>query len=172
MYNDRDKMIYIPMKDQFNSLGVLVFHYEKFITGPMYYRTGLFLSSAARTKLPQVRRAAICARNLESREIAYVQGVLKSGGQQVVLTDRQLEDFCNLFRDYPWMEEFRRVFLPFIKSHVCYCLDEGEILANSTSRLDELDRLKMMLALKSMMNWKSFNRVDTSEPADLHKIMR
>jgi hypothetical protein len=64
------------------------------------------------------------------------------------------------------------VFLPFIRSHVCYCLDEAELLANSTSRLDELDRMKMMLALKSMMNWKSFNRVDTSEPADLHKIMR
>lgn len=172
MYSDRDKMVYIPMKDQFNSIGVLVFHYERFITGPMYYRTALFLSSAARTKYPQVRRAAICARNLEPREIAYVQGVLKAGGQQIVLTDRQLEDFCSVFRDYPWMEEFKQVFLPFIRSHVCYCLDEGEILANSMSRLDELDRMRMMLALKSMMSWKSYNRLDTSEPSDLHKIMK
>jgi hypothetical protein len=89
-----------------------------------------------------------------------------------VVTEQQLEDFCSMFRNYPWMEEFKRVFLPFIRSHACYCLDEGEILANSTSRLDELDRLRMMLALKSVMSWKNYNRVDTADPSDLHKLMR
>lgn len=172
LYNDRDKMVYIPMKDQYNSLGVVVFLYEQFLTGPLYYRTALFLSNASRTKCPQVRRMALCARKLEDREIPYVKGVLKTGRQQIVVTEQQLEDFCSMFRNYPWMEEFKRVFLPFIRSHACYCLDEGEILANSTSRLDELDRLRMMLALKSVMSWKNYNRVDTADPSDLHKLMR
>ena len=172
LYSDRDKMVYIPMKDQHNSFGILVFHYEQFLTGPLYYRTALFLSSAARTKYPQVRKVAICARKLEDREIPYIKGVLKATGRQIVLTDRQLEAFCRTFQNYPWMEEFKQVFLPFIKTHACYCFDEGEILANSMSSLDELDRLRMMLALKSMMSWQKYNNLDTADQSDLHKLMR
>lgn len=174
-----DKTVYIVMNDQFGALGILCFHHEEFAVSdlPMYYRTGLFISSYIRHATPTVRKIAILARKVDPTELPYVRGVLKTSGQKIIISEQQLDEFRNTFRDYPWMPEFERTFVPMIKSHArtCYCLDEGEILSHSLSRLDELDRIRIMLALKSLHEpgqKEKHNKIDCVDPSNLHRIMR
>ena len=71
--------------------------------------------------------------------------------------------------------EFKSSILPFIQNQACTCyrFDENEILAYSLTRLDEQDRLKVMLALKSLAEAnrrETRNSVDCLPHPDLHKL--
>ncbi|MBR2047213.1 MAG: hypothetical protein IJ960_01310 [Oscillospiraceae bacterium] len=170
-----DKTVYMVMHDQNNKLGILAFQHQKFNFGAMYFRSGLFLSTASDTLVPTVQRVAICARKLEQEEIPYVEGFLKTSGSTITLTDQQLQTFMKKHQNAPWMEEFERSYLPFINSHACKCyrFDEAEILSYSLTELGEQDRLRVMLALKAVSesNRKEADtNVNCVPPPDLHKL--
>lgn len=172
-----DKTVYIVMRDQNEKLGILTFQHQKFNFGPMYFRSGLFLFTSSDSNVPMVQRVAISARMLESEELPYAEGFLKTGGSGITLTDQQLQTFLKEFQNYPWMEEFERSILPFINSHACKCyrFDEAEILSYSLTELSEQDRLKVMLALKSLSESnrrESHTNLNCTTPPDLHKLFR
>jgi len=175
--SSHDKTVYIVMQDQNDKLGILTFKHQKFNFGPMYFRSGLFLSTSSDSNVPMVQRVAISARKLEQEELPYAEGFLKTSGTGITLTDQQLQAFLKKFQNYPWMEEFERSILPFINSHACKCyrFDEAEILSYSLTELDEQDRLKIMLALKSISETnrrESHTNVNCTPPPDLHKLFR
>lgn len=172
-----DKTVYVVMRDQNDTLGILFFQHEKFNFGSMYFRSGLFLSTASGSHVPMVQKVAISSRMLKPQELPYAEGFLKTGGTCITLTDQQLRSFREAFRGYPWMEEFERSLLPFIHGHACTCyrFDEAEILSYSLTELDEQDRLRIMLALKSLSEpnrKETRNSVDCVPPPDLHKLFR
>lgn len=173
----QDKAVYIVMQDQNDKLGILTFSHQNFNFGPMYFRSGLFLSTSSESNVPMVQRVAISARKLEQEELPYAEGFLKTSGTGITLTDQQLQAFLKQFQNYPWMEEFERSILPFINSHACKCyrFDEAEILSYSLTELDEQDRLKIMLALKSLSESnrrESHTNLNCTPPPDLHKLFR
>ena len=170
-----DKSVYAMLRDQNGAMGILLFQHQKFNYGTMYFRSGMFITRDSGMRVPVVQKVIICSRALSPGEYPYAEGFLKTGGSSITLTQGQLEDFMTAFRDYPWMEEFKSSILPFIQNHACTCyrFDENEILAYSLTRLDEQDRLKVMLALKSLAEAnrrETRNSVDCLPHPDLHKL--
>lgn len=165
MLSREDRMVHIAMADQKDSIIYLTFSYTQFSHAPMYFRPALLLSMAPETKSPQVQRVAIVARELGEEELPYIQGLLRTDGKQILITPRQLEIFLEMFRDYPWMGDFRANYLPIFATHQrqFYCFYEDELLSCSASDLPYEDRLRILLALKS---------VDPPNDNTLHKFTR
>ena len=165
MLSHADKTVYIAMTDQRESLIYLTFSYTQFNFAPMYFRSALLVSLEPETKAPQVQRAAIVARDLGEEELPYIKGLLRTDGKQILLTPRQLEIFKEKFRDYPWMEDFLKNYEPIFQTHqrTFYCFYEDELLSCSASDLPYEDRLRILLALKS---------VDPPNDSSLHKFLR
>lgn len=177
MLSKNDRMVYLGMTDSHGALAILCFQYEPFPTGDMYYRSALLLKSAPRSYIPQVQKVAITTKSLAKEEIPYIKGVLRNNGKQIMLTEQQLNQFCTTFADYSWMSDFKENILPFIKHHEqkCYCFNENEILSYSLSDSNELDRLRITLALKSVdsqidPDYGKFVRCN--DPNNLHKLMK
>lgn len=165
MLSRADQMVHIAMADQKDSIIYLTFSYSQFHHAPMYFRSALLLSMAPQTKTPQVQRVAIVARELDEEELPYIQGLLRTDGKQILITPRQLEIFLENFRDYPWMGDFKANYLPVFETHrrQFYCFYEDELLSCSASDLPYEDRLRILLALKS---------VDPPNDNTLHKFTR
>ena len=154
MLSKRDHVVYIGMTDERNTFAFLSFSHTRFNFAPMYFRSGLLVSSAPETKYPIAQRVAIVARELRPEEIPYVWGLLKTGGKQLLLTEQQYRLFRETFRDYPWMPEFEAHYAPLFEAHkkTVYCFNEDELLAWSIGELSQEDRLRILLALRSVDN--------------------
>lgn len=165
MLSQADRIVYAALVDQTDSLIYLTFSHTPFSFAPMYFRSALLVSTEAETKAPQVQRVAIVARDLTPEELPYIQGLLKTTGKQLMLTQRQLELFQEKFADYPWMEDFKTNYLPIFETHLrpVYCFNEDELLACSASDLPYPERLRILLALRSM---------DPPNDNTLHKFLR
>jgi len=165
MLSKKDHMVYLAMTDQLDSFAFLTFSYAQFNFAPMFYRSGLLVSGAPETKYPLVQRVSIVARDLSEEELPYILGLLKTDGKQILLSQKQYALFLEKFRDYPWMGDFLENYLPLFQLHrrSFYCFDEDEILSCSKSELPYPDRLRIMLALKS---------VDPPNDNTLHKFLR
>lgn len=152
MLSKQDHMVYIAMTDQTDTFAYLTFAHTKFSFMPMYYRSGLLISSAPETKYPIVQRVAIVARDLTEEELPYVWGLLKTDGKQVLLSEKQYGLFLEKFRDYPWMKDFEAYYKPMFEAHKkeLYCFNEDELLAWSIGELTHEDRLRILLALRSV----------------------
>lgn len=165
MLSQTDKLVYLAMTDENDSVIYLTFSYTHFNFAPMYFRLALLVSRAPETKHPQVQQAAIVARDLSEEELPYIKGLLRTSGKQILITPRQLEIFLAEFRDYPWMADFRKNYLPIFEKHErrFYCFYEDELLSCSASDLPYEDRLRILLALKS---------VDPPNDNTLHKFLQ
>lgn len=165
MLSQTDKMVYIPMTDSTEAIIYLTFAYTHFNYAPMYFRSALLISREPETLCPQVQRVAIVARELDEDELPYVKGLLKTDDKQLLISQKQLDVFLENFRDYPWMEDFKENYLPLFEKHLrpFYCFYEDELLSCSASDLPYEDRLRIMLALKS---------VDQPNDNSLHKFLR
>lgn len=165
MLSQTDKTVYLALTDQNDSLVYLTFPYTHFNFAPMYFRLALLVSREPETRHPQVQQAAIVARDLGEEELPYINGLLRTSGKQILITPRQLEVFLSEFRDYPWMGDFRANYLPIFETHKreFYCFYEDELLSCSASDLPYEDRLRILLALRS---------VDPPNDNSLHKFLR
>ena len=165
MLSQTDKTVYLALTGPNDSLIYLSFRYTHFNFAPMYFRMALLMSLEPETKLPQVQRAAIVARDLSEEELPYIKGLLRTDGKRLLITPRQLALFLEQFRDYPWMDDFRQNYLPIFEKHekTFYCFYEDELLACSASDLPYEDRLRILLALRS---------VDPPNDNALHKFLR
>ena len=164
MLSQADQSVYLAMVDHQDSMIFLTFPYVQF-TSPMYFRPGLLISTQFEPKHPQVQKVAIVARELDEDELPYVKGLLKTDDKQLLISQKQLDRFLETFRDYPWMEDFKENYLPIFEKHKrpFYCFYEDELLSCSASDLPYEDRLRIMLALKS---------VDQPNDNSLHKFLR
>ena len=165
MLSQADQCVYLAMTDDQDAMIFLTFAYTPFNATPMYFRSGLLISAQFEPRSPQVQRVALVARDLSGEELPYVQGLLKSMDKQILISQKQLDIFLETFRDYPWMEDFRQNYLPVFETHrrSFYCFYEDELLSCSASDLPYQDRLRIMLALRS---------VDPPNDSSLHKFLR
>lgn len=154
MLSKRDRVVYIGMTDERNTFAFLSFSHMHFNYAPMYFRSGLLVSTAPETKYPIAQRVAIVAREPRPEEMPYIRGLLKTGGKQMILTEQQYRLFRETFRDYPWMPDFEAHYAPLFEAHkkTVYCFNEGELLSWSIGDLSAEDRLRILLALRSVDN--------------------
>lgn len=177
MLSKKERMVYIPMTDERNTFGFLCFSHTNFNFAPMYFRSGLMVSSAPETKYPIAQRVAIVARELTREELPYVWGLLKTEGKQVLMTEGQYQLFLEKFRDYPWMEDFLRHYAPQFDAHkkTLYCFNEDELLSWSIGDLSQEDRLRILLALRSVdrpSNMMLGKFLESVPPTRTHAIMK
>lgn len=177
MLSQRDHVVYIGMTDEKNTFAFLTFSHTHFNFSPMYFRSGLLVSSAPETKYPIAQRVAITAREMSQEELPYVWGLLKTGGKQVLLTQQQYALFLEKFRDYPWMPDFEAHYAPLFEAHkkTVYCFNEEELLAWSIGDLADQDRLRILLALRSVDNPSNLmlgKFLESVPPTRTHAIMK
>lgn len=177
MLSKKDHMVYLAMTDQLDSFAFLTFSYAQFNFAPMFYRSGLLVSGAPETKYPLVQRVAIVARDLSEEELPYILGLLKTDGKQILLSQKQYALFLEKFRDYPWMPEFEANYKPMFEAHKqeFYCFNEDELLAWSIGELDPEDRLRILLALRSVdspSNTKLGKFMESVPPSRTWTIMK
>ncbi len=173
----KDHMVYIAMTDELGALAVLTFSHTHFNFAPMYYRSGLLISSAPETKYPIVQRVAIVARDLTAEELPYIWGLLKTDGKQILLTEKQYSLFLEKFRDYPWMQDFKAHYQQLFEAHKreFYCFNEDELLAWSIGELSLEDRLRILLALRSVDspgNMMLGKFMESIPPSRTHAILK
>jgi hypothetical protein len=94
-----------------------------------------------------------------------------------MLTQRQVDIFLEEFRDAPWMPDFLQNYYPMFENHkkTFYCFDEDEILSCSISDLPPMERLKVLLALKSIdppNNQELHKFIRCEDPLDTHKLLK
>lgn len=177
MLSKRERMVYIGMTDKRNDFGFLSFSHAVFNNSPMYFRSALLVSSAPGSKYPMAQRAAIVARELSEDELPYVWGLLKTSGSQLILTEQQYQLFRETFRDYPWMADFEAHYAPLFEAHkkTVYCFNEEELLAWSIGDLSQEDRLRILLALRSVDNPSNKMQgkfLESVPPTRTHAIMK
>ena len=165
------------MNDEKNTFAFLTFSHANFNFSPMYFRSGLLVSGAPGSKYPIAQRAAIVARELTEEEIPYVWGLLKTDGKQVLLTEQQYSIFKEQYRDYPWMPDFEAHYAPLFEAHkkTVYCFNEEELLAWSIGDLSQEDRLRILLALRSVDNPSNKMQgkfLESVPPTRTHAIMK
>lgn len=177
MLSKADQVVYLAMKDDNGSMLYLTFPYMPFNYGPMYFRSATLITTDMDTRYPQAQRAVITGRKMSDEEIPYVQGLLCTSGKRILMTSKQLEIFMTEFRDYPWMEDFLKNYWPMFESHrrFYYCFNEEELLDCSSSDLPYSERLKIMLALKSVAppNDPALEKIlKTVPPSKTYSIMK
>jgi len=177
MLSKLDHVVYIGMTDEMNTFAFLTFSYTHFNFAPMYFRSGLLVSSAPESKYPIAQRVAISARELSPEELPYVWGLLKTGGKRVLLTEPQYRIFRERYRDYPWMPDFETHYAPLFEAHkkTVYCFNEDELLAWSIGDLSQEDRLRILLALRSVddpSNVMQDKFLESVPPTRTHAIMK
>ena len=177
MLSKRDRVVYMGMTDEKNTFAFLSFSHMHFSYAPMYFRSGLLISSAPETKYPLAQRVAIVARKLTPEEMPYVWGLLKTSGKQLLLTESQYRIFRENFRDYAWMPDFEKHYAPLFEAHkkVFYCFNEEELLAWSIGDLSAEDRLRILLALRSVDNPSYVMQdkfLESVPPTRTHAIMK
>ena len=152
MLNKVNQVVYLPMINTDGAMLYITFPYTVFKYAPMYFRSATVVYTDAETGYPVVKRMVLTGRDMTEEEIPYVEGLLRIGGKRILMTPKQLEIFQEQFRDYPWMADFTKNYLPMFDSHQLsfYCFNEDELLACSASELPYTERLKLMLALKSV----------------------
>ena len=177
MLNRADAVAYLALKDPNGSMLYLSFPYTPFNFAPMYFRSATLVTTDPDSGYPQAQRAVITAREMSAEEIPYVEGMLRTGGKRILMTPKQLELFQEKFRDYPWMEDFLHNYLPLFETHqrCFYCFNEDELLACSASELPYADRLRIMLALRSVspLNDPAMEKfLKTVPPSKAYSIMK
>ena len=177
MLSKQDHVVYIGMTDELNTFAFLTFSYSHFHFSPMYFRSGLLVSTAPETKYPIAQRVAIVARELTAEEMPYVWGLLKTDRKQVLLTQQQYNLFLEKFRDYPWMPDFMQHYAPLFEAHkkTLYCFNEEELLAWSIGDLSNEERLRILLALRSVDNPSNImlgKFLESIPPTRTHAIMK
>lgn len=166
MYSPEDKMVFVGMTDEKDTFLMLSFPYHQFRFAPMYFRTGYILKASPTLGVPKAQKIAINAEPVAPLDIPYVEGLLKMDNDQLYLSRRQVDDFLEKFANYSWMKDFKKNYLPIFRVHQkksgLYHFNSDEILSCSMSNLDRNDRIRILLALKSM---------DASNNPDLYKYV-
>lgn len=154
MLSKKEQMVYIAMTDEKNTFVFISFPYVYYNFSPMYFRSALLVRISSHEKAPVAQRAVIMARDLREDELPYIWGLLKTGGKQLLLTEQQYRIFRETFRNYPWMADFETHYAPLFEAHkkTVYCFNEEELLAWSIGDLSQEDRLRILLALRSVDN--------------------
>lgn len=171
----RDNLIYILMHDinDANATGIMLLQYTSFSNGhPCYYRSGLFASSDHK-RYPEVRKIVLTERELTEEELPTVQGILKMTSRHIIMSERRMDAFCEDYKDqYKWLTEFKKSIPVYHKNW--YCFDDRYVMTNADPELDELERLKLTLAMKSYCRGacEPFNRIHCKENPNIFKIMR
>lgn len=179
MLSPVDKMIYIAMSDEKDSFLLMAIPYHRFKFAPMYFRTGFIVKSDPELGVPKTKKIAITAKPLPGGDLIYMKGLLKLDNNQLYLSERQLRTFLRKFRNYPWMKDFRDNYLPIFKAHRkksgLFHFNSDEILSCSMSNLEHGDRLRILLALKSIdssNNPNLYKSVVCEDPKGTHHIFK
>lgn len=167
MYSPADEMIFIAMADEKDTFLLLAMPYHQFRFAPMYFRSSFVLKAAPGLGVPKTQKIAVTAKAVPPADIPYIEGLLKMDNDQLYLSGRQLEEFLHKFEGYSWMQDFKENYLPLFQVHRkksgLFHFNSDEILSCSMSNLAHSDRLRILLALKSM---------DASHNPDLYKYVR
>lgn len=162
-----DNTVYIAMTDEKETLIVLMIPHKAFKFAPMYFRSGLLMYTSSANSCPTVQKVAITADSIEEKDLPYVKGFLKLDSDRIILSEEQLKRFKTQFKRYSWMADFEENYEPMFEFHrvtsSMYIFNSEEILACSRSRLCREDRLRILLALKS---------VDATSDSDLYKFIQ
>lgn len=179
MLSPVDNMIFIAMADEKDTFLLLAIPYHKFRFGPMYFRSGFILKGEPEYGIPQTQKIAITAKPVPEEDLPYMEGLLKLDNDQLYLSDRQMDIFLEKFKDCHWMEDFKKTYLPIFKVHRkksgLFHFNSDEILSCSISNLDASDRLRILLALKSIdasNNPNLYKRVLCMDPKGTHNIFK
>lgn len=169
--NLKDNVVMIVFTKKEGGMSILCFPYESEHFENIESCCGFLISNHARMEMPQVQKMIISKRELEESSQSYVKGIMKLNQGKVLITERQLEKFLEEFAGESWMEEFKRGILPFIQGHYVkgYYFSENEILSYTLTDMDEMDRLKVVEALKSRSEAEEFITLQSSE--QLEKVM-
>lgn len=171
----RDSLVYILLRDteDQDALGFLVFQYTAFSNkNNCYYRSGLFVSSNHRHN-PEVRKIVITERRLTEEELPLVKGILRTTNRQVILSESQLEKFFEDHKEkYPNIDLMKDALLPHHKNW--YCFADKLVGALADPALDELERLKLMLSIKSYCvgTGEPLTQINCEDGEGIYKIMR
>lgn len=179
MYSPADEMVFIAMADQKDTFLLLAMPYHEFKFAPMYFRSGFILKAAPSLGVPKTQKIAITAKAVPPSDIPYIEGLLKLDNDQLYLSARQREEFLIKFEKYSWMNDFKENYLPLFGVHQkksgLYHFNSDEILSCSMSNLDRNDRIRILLALKSMdasNNPDLYKYVLCDDPKGVHKIFK
>ncbi len=171
----RDSLLYIPMHDvnDQNAVGFMVFQYTSFSNKHnCYYRSGLFVSSDHRHQ-PEVRKIVITERALKEGEMPLVKGILKTTNRQVILSEAQMDRFCQDNEEkYPQIWAIKDALATYHKNW--YCFPDQLVAAVADPALNELERLKLMLSIKSYCTGagEPLTRIHCKDGDNIYKIMR
>ncbi|MBR2047607.1 MAG: hypothetical protein IJ960_03330 [Oscillospiraceae bacterium] len=179
MYSPKDEMIYIAMADELGSFAMVTIPYQVFHYAPMYFRSGFVLEGKPTLQVPKVQKIAITAKPVPPEDLPYVKGLLKLDYGQLYLSDRQLEEFKATFAHYHWMPDFLENYEPLFQAHRkgsgLYHFNDEEILSCSMSRLEYSDRIRLLLALKSIdapNKRELYKYILCEDPAGTHDIFK
>ncbi len=171
----RDSLVYILMHDvkDRDATGILVFQHTDFSNNkPCFYRHGLFVSSDHK-KYPEVRKIVLTERELSKEDLPMVQGILKMTSRQVIMSEKQMQNFYDTYKDqYENLDEFTNNIPSYHKNW--YCFDDNLVITMTNSEMDTLERLRLCLELKSYCKGprEPFNRIHCKDSENTFKLMR
>lgn len=179
------KTVCIPMGDELNrnALGVLCFEYENFSKNlPMYFRTGLFLSTHFRFHTPQVQKMILTLKKREDMtpgDKTAIRGQLRTSGGNIVFNREELEEFSESDEicGESWVPKFKKWILPSLLQgdFTNCCITEDTIRNFPKGNFSSQELTKIAFALKdySESHWRKKNTFITCEvPEDFHYLMR
>ena len=177
--------VYIPMGDTTNknSLGILCFEYENFTNNmPMYFRSGLFLSSNYRYKTPQVQKVVITLKERDKMsdvDKIAIKGQLRTSGTNIIFTKEELQEFCDNpdIKREDWFPKFEKYILPNLLSreYTNCCITEEDIRRFPKGRFTSQELTKISFVFKDFAesHWQKKNTYITCEvPEDFHYLVR
>lgn len=145
-----DDVVYIVFTSNIGYVQLLCFNYIQYRRADMYFRSGALILVNPITKTPQFQKIIMSSRELDVKELPYVEGLLRISGDSIIVTEDSMEQLLKDDLECKLMEQFRKDFMPFFQllKHNCYIVNEREILSYSASRLSETQRLKAIMLLK------------------------
>lgn len=179
------KTVYIPMGDKLskNALGILCFEYENFAKNlPMYFRSGLFLSSHFRFHTPQVQKVVLTLKKREEMSTGdetAIRGQLRTSGSNIAFNREELKEFCSspAVRNESWISKFQRWILPaLLQGDFSNCCISEETIRNFPKgdfSSQELTKIAFAFKDYSESHWRKKNTfINCLVPEDFHYLMR
>lgn len=141
--------IIITLTSATHKLYTVMFDYETFNNGPMYFREAAVLSnSGAKRKLPQISKMIILRKEIDTTDYDYMVGMLSLNVNDIIINK---ETFDKLANTNELVEQLKKDFSKYLQlqKQTSYVISESLFNINSHSSMDFNSFKKAMLILRN-----------------------
>jgi len=164
-------LIQIPMYETEHDLPfTLYFSYDKSFTRDMYMREAFVVRcDAQRTNIPLIQRALITLYPASEEGLIQIQGALQIPSDVFRVRISSMEDFLAQFALEPWIQDFKKDYLPTCEKTKSYYICTTSGLSNHWSHLKKDEALRLILTVKAYAEEDSVVLCDP--PLILHRTL-